>query len=140
MSEKKKQKRSVEHLRKYQFGQPGTRPGRRKGSRNKDTKLCQALLEEALVIDPDSGKQMSRKQLLKRLSKATWKSDKVLVSTIERVLGKVEQRVKLDLPVFHIHAPGELQESKIYDGVEKGEVIETYALPDGDNDASDEND
>lgn len=103
----KKHKKDVSHLKKYQFGQGINKPGRPHGARDKKTELTMQVLEEAMLIDHKTGKQMSAKQLKKRLSKVIWEGNcKVLLDVINRKLGKVPDNIEqTQRVIFSIERP-----------------------------------
>ena len=125
----KRKTRDYSYLEPYHFGKGINIPGRKKDSRDKKTKLTIELLQEALILDPETGKRMSRKQLMKRLSKETWKSNKVLLDIFARILGPSSLPQTVNVPVFVFPDRPEPQELDTQDTVIDSEFI----LPDGDS-------
>ena len=99
-----KKPRSVTHLKKFQFGQPGRPKGRPSGAKSKKAALTAEILTEAFLVDPDTGAKMNAKQLRRKLSRKIWTgSDKVLLDVIARKLGPVINTQQIvNLPTFNI--------------------------------------
>lgn len=125
-----KPKKELPWLKKYQF-KKGIKPkGRDKGSRNKKTALTEEILVEAFLVDPDSGKRMSAKQLRKKLSQKIWKgSDKVLLDVISRKLGPIVTQQTLVVPNIQIIR----EEPKVIEAdqspIEGTNIEREYSLP-----------
>ena len=124
-----KPKRSAEHLKPYWFGRGINKPGRPKDSRDRKTKLTIELLQEALILDPETGKRMTRKQLMRRLSKETWKSNKVLLDIFARILGPSSLPQTVNVPVFVFPDRPEQQELDTQEQF----ITSHFELPSGDH-------
>ena len=136
-----KKKRSVAHLKKYQFGQGLIKPGRRHGSRLKKTELTAEILVDAFLTDPETAKKMSAKRLRYMLSKKIWKgSDKVLLDVIARKLGPVVNTQQIvNLPTFNIIGI-DTKAPEVIPHQDGGDNIETYTIPVSDDEVSNGND
>ena len=119
----KKPKRDYSYLKKYQFGQGINKPGKPKGTRDKKTALTLELLEEALLIDPQTGKRMSAKRLKQMLSKQVWSANnKILLDVLNRKLGKVPDRLdQTQRIIFTLDAP---EQKQLSDDTDKETVID----------------
>ena len=110
--------------RKFQRGYAG----KPKGAKNKKTLVAQEFARDVLYLDPETGKEMTYKQLCIYIKKRADQSPRILNLLLDHCLGKPIERVQQEQTVFVINPP-EPQEVKPAE--EEGSIIEgeqTYML------------